>query len=307
LTIGEGKDALRAVVVSPLQFGAEPRGVLVMFFQDACSLTPDDQELLQHFGAYAGVTIVMAGMAREQQRRRHEETERIRHVIIQSVLHTVGNEAGLAKLAADSLAEKLAKLEEAGAGVSEDLEQIRSSADRLGQIMGELIRLNESVSEPAQLNLTEAVRVVTRTVERDHFDRILLTHRIAPTLQIEASDYLLREALGNLISNAVQAMIEADGGGALRVSADSVVRDWNGTRKTIVRLDVEDSGPGVLPDFRDRVWEFGFSTRGEGHGHGLYHTRGLVGMLGGAVELVEEPSDLGGAHFRMFLPAGPAH
>ncbi|MDQ7909840.1 ATP-binding protein [Phytohabitans sp. ZYX-F-186] len=300
--VDDGDGGYHSVVTAPLHIGTEPRGVLIMFFRGAEPLSDDDRELIQPFSSYAAVAIVMAGLAREQKRQRYEETERIRHVIIESVLHTVGNEAGLAKLAADSLAEDLDGQGAAlPARARRDLDQIRSSVDRLGQIMGEVMRLSVNVSEQARLRLGEVVRIVTRTVERDYYDRVVIWHDIDPALFVEASEYLLREAVGNLVRNAVQAMLDADGGGELRLSATSVERDWNGRRRHIVMLDVEDSGPGIPQDHRQRVWDSGFSTRGEGHGHGLYHTRGLVGMLGGAVELLEEQSKLGGAHFRMYL------
>ncbi|GAA3741072.1 hypothetical protein GCM10022225_25540 [Plantactinospora mayteni] len=302
--VDDGGDGFRSAIVAPLRFGTDLRGALIMFFRAESPMPEPDQELIPHFSSYAAVALVMASLAREQQRRRHEETERIRHAIIQSVLHTVGNEAGLAKLAVDSLNDELVGVEGITGKARRRLEQIQASADRLGQVMGELIRLNVNIDEPAMLNLCESVRIVTRIVERDYYDKIVLEHRIDPSVSVEASEYLLREALGNLVRNAVQAMIEADGGGDLRISAYPIVREWDGKPRHIVCLDVEDSGPGVQPEFRQRVWEFGFTTRGEGHGHGLFHTRGLVGMFGGAVELLEGASELGGAHFRMLLPAG---
>jgi signal transduction histidine kinase len=301
--VGEGQAAFHSVVAAPLQFGVDTHAVLLLFFRSTSPFVEDDRELIQHFCSFAAAAIAMAGMAREQQRRRYEERERTRHAIIQSVLHTVGNQAGVAMLAADSLAERLEGTGVLTAGARRDLEQIQSSADRLGQIMSELLRQDTNADSHVDLKLYDAVRVVTRTVERDHYDRIILKHDINPELRIVASEYLFRQAVDNLVHNAVQAMLEADGGGELRISTSDVEREWNGQVRRIILLDVEDSGPGVLPDFRDRIWEFGFTTRGEGHGHGLYYTRGLVTMLGGDVKLMEEPSELGGACFRVFIPA----
>lgn len=293
-----------SLVGLPLHIGKELRSVVLLYLRGPAKLTEADRAMFAPFSSYAAVAMLVATLAREQQRRRYEETERYRHAIIESVLHTVGNEAGLAKLAADGLAKELG-VYNLSAKARRELDQIQSSAEKLGHLMGELIRLNVSVDEPTRLQLTEAVRIVTRTVERDYYDRITIDHDIDPCLWIEASEYLVREAISNLIRNAVQAMISADGGGELRISADMVEREWNGRFRHVVRLDIEDSGPGVLSDFHDRIWESGFTTRGEGHGYGLYHTRGLVTMLGGAVELIKAPSKLGGAHFRLFLVGSP--
>lgn len=290
-----------SVIASPLRFGAETVGVLIMFFNE-CQITERHRHILQHFSNHAAIALTMARLAGDLQRRRQEDTQRTKHAIIQSVLHTVGNESGQTKLAVDSLTEDLENSGYLDRKPQEKLDLIRSSANRLGQIMDELRRLGEEVNQPVRLRLIEAMRMVTRVVERDHYSTIDVSHDVDPTLMVEISEYLFREAFGNLVRNAVQAMNEADRGGDLRVSAKPIEGGWNDQSETMLRIDIEDSGPGIRPECREKIWEFGFTTRGEGHGYGLFHTRGLVTMLGGSVQLLNEASDLGGAHFRIVLP-----
>jgi PAS domain S-box-containing protein len=303
----EGDDAYYSVVATPLLFGAEVLGVLLTYFHDKCDqITERDRILLEQFSNHAAAAVSMARLAGELQQRRQEEAERVRHAIIQSVLHTVGNEAGRAKLAVDFLTQDL---EDGGLRDKsrEALSQIKSAADRCGQIMTELMRLGGQVTQRVQLQLDEAVRMVTRVAERDHYLTIDIIHDIDSTLTVCASEYLFREALDNLIRNAIQAMSDADGGGDLRISARRIDHVLHGQNRAEIHLDVEDSGPGILPAYREQVWEYGFTTRGEGHGYGLCYTRGLVTMLGGSVELLDHPSELGGAYFRIILPisSGP--
>lgn len=296
------RDRQSSFAAVPLLFGADAVGVLLVFFPTQRDLGDDDRLLLQHFGTQVAVAIRMAKLAGEMQRRRREDTERARLAITESILHTVGNESGRVKLAVDSLSSALAHTELSGQ-VAESLDLIRSVAGRLGQIMGELMRLGEQAHKPVRLRLAEAVRIVTRPVERDHYKTIQIEHVIGPDLCVQASEYLFRESLGNLVSNAVQAMIEADGGGDLRISAVPIERDAGPQ----IQIDIEDSGPGVSPHLQTAIWDYGFTTRGEGHGHGLAHTRGLVSMLRGSVHLEERQSRLGGAHFRLLLPMSPPH
>jgi len=69
-----------------------------------------------------------------------------------------------------------------------------------------------------------------------------------------------------------------------------------------VRLDVEDTGPGVPAEIRDRIFEPFFTTKpvGQGTGLGLSLCHGIVEGHGGALSLASEPGQ--GAIFRVELP-----
>ncbi len=66
-----------------------------------------------------------------------------------------------------------------------------------------------------------------------------------------------------------------------------------------VRIEVEDTGPGVPHEIRERIFERDFSTKGEGHGNGLVYARDHLNPFGGALSH-EEPSE-GGARFVITL------
>ena len=48
-------------------------------------------------------------------------------------------------------------------------------------------------------------------------------------------------------------------------------------------ITVQDTGIGIPDNIKERVFENGFSTKGEGRGVGLYHTRLLIESLGGKI------------------------
>jgi PAS domain S-box-containing protein len=100
----------------------------------------------------------------------------------------------------------------------------------------------------------------------------------------------VQQIVMNFCVNASDAM---DAAGRLRVST---VRESG-----FVRLDVEDSGPGIPDAIRSRIFEPFFTTKSErGTGLGLSVVYGLVKNYGGAVTAGNAPG--GGARFTVRLP-----
>jgi C4-dicarboxylate-specific signal transduction histidine kinase len=103
------------------------------------------------------------------------------------------------------------------------------------------------------------------------------------------------QAALNLILNAAEA-VEGRPEAVVRIEARCDAK-W-------VYLVVEDSGPGVPAEIRERIFDPFFTTKspGKGTGLGLPVSRRLIRTAGGDVELAPEPSPLGGALFVLRLP-----
>ena len=112
-----------------------------------------------------------------------------------------------------------------------------------------------------------------------------------PALPLVGDADQLRQVLVNLLLNAAQAM---GGQGRIWVRAEALEH---------LQVEVEDDGPGIGQDLRERIFEPFFSTknRGEGTGLGLSVCRKLVEAHGGT--LVAATGARGGALFRLTLPA----
>jgi signal transduction histidine kinase len=98
------------------------------------------------------------------------------------------------------------------------------------------------------------------------------------------------QVLGNLISNAYQAMPE---GGQLTLAAQ-VVAEW-------VKLSVTDTGVGMSPETMAKIFEPLFTTRAKGIGLGLAVSKNLIEVNGGTIEVKSVEGQ--GAVFTIILPA----
>jgi len=183
-------------------------------------------------------------------------------------------------------------------GEGEELvDECREGADRVAAIVRDVaglasrpLRQRESV-EVAPL-VERAVRVA---VPRDA-SGIAVELELAPVPAVEGVPQQLEQVLVNLLHNARHAL---RGAGRVRIST------WR--RDASVCIAVEDDGPGIPPDVRDRVFDPFFTTKGVGEGTGLglaisYH---IVRSHGGEIHVDSPPGS--GARFTVELPAPVVH
>jgi signal transduction histidine kinase len=115
-------------------------------------------------------------------------------------------------------------------------------------------------------------------------------------LQVRGDKRALEQVFTNLISNAIQAMQEL-GGGTLAVK---ISLDANGNGRSMVQVDVTDTGPGIPEENRPRIFEPFFTTKKNGTGLGLAITKQIVTAHKGSINLTTFP---GGTVFHVNLPA----
>jgi CheY-like chemotaxis protein len=113
-----------------------------------------------------------------------------------------------------------------------------------------------------------------------------------------ADPHQLQQVLLNLIINAEQAMIAANGRGTL------IVRTWHEPDRDAVVLEVNDDGPGVPDEVQPRIFDPFFTTKevGKGTGLGLTVAYAIVQEHGGRINVKSQPGL--GASFYLELPAG---
>jgi PAS domain S-box-containing protein len=157
-------------------------------------------------------------------------------------------------------------------------------------------RSDDGVAEPVAVDalLREVAELTAprwREAAQAEGRPITLAMEVPSRLAVLGREADLREALTNLVFNAVDAMPE---GGRITLAA----RASGGT----VEIDVTDTGIGIDPEVLSRVFEPFFSTKGErGTGLGLAMVFTIAERHGGSVDI---RSELGrGTTFTMKLPA----
>lgn len=118
--------------------------------------------------------------------------------------------------------------------------------------------------------------------------------------QVFADAHQIQQVLLNLVINAEQAMLTANGRGAL------VVRTWHDGEHDVVVLEVNDDGPGVPEEVRPKIFDPFFTTKevGKGTGLGLTVAYAIVQEHGGRIWM--ECPTAGGASFFVELPTSDA-
>ncbi|HET9553567.1 MAG TPA: HAMP domain-containing sensor histidine kinase [Anaeromyxobacteraceae bacterium] len=129
--------------------------------------------------------------------------------------------------------------------------------------------------------------VVARLGDARALDGVAVT--VDGAAEVEGHSGKLRQVVANLVRNGAEA---AGKGGQVRV------RLSNGSGE--VRVEVDDSGPGIPAAARDRLFEPFFTTKDRGTGLGLAVSRAIARAHGGDVEAGAAPG--GGARFTLRLP-----
>jgi two-component system nitrogen regulation sensor histidine kinase NtrY len=110
---------------------------------------------------------------------------------------------------------------------------------------------------------------------------------------VDVDPHLLRRAIENLVLNALDAMPD---GGTLSLAT--------ARHNAVVELVVSDTGKGLTPEERDRLFTPYYTTKQHGTGLGLAIVQSVISDHGGTITVESTPA--GGTTFRIVLPA-PGH
>ena len=145
----------------------------------------------------------------------------------------------------------------------------------------EEVDVTELVDQAIAFNFTDSTDV---TVMRDY--------QFAPRLTLDR--HKLIQILGNVLSNARHALRDQTRGQRMLTVR---IRAMAGS----FAIDIEDSGIGIETAVLQRLFEFGFTTKKDGHGFGLHASANLAQELGG--ELSGHSNGPGrGARFSLRMP-----
>ncbi len=169
-------------------------------------------------------------------------------------------------------------------------------------ISREILRLDRVVktfldfTRPVELNLSNVALadLVAETVELARPQaaarqiRIVVDER-TDGAEIRVDRDLMKQAVLNVVVNAIEAMPE---GGELRFESSA--------GEDAAEIRIADTGPGIPPDLREKIFRLYFTTKKEGSGIGLAMTFRIVQLHDGTIDFTSEPGK--GATFIIRIP-----
>jgi len=154
---------------------------------------------------------------------------------------------------------------------------------RVAHITTQTLRFHKQSKSPARVDLCEVVDSVLAL-----FGRRLANKNIEVKCECKQGTFLncfadeIRQLIANLVSNSLDATSE---GGRLRVRV-SPARRWTKERPAGAKIVVADTGHGIQPEIRPRIFEPFVSTKYDtGIGLGLWVSEGIVRKHGGYVQV----------------------
>ena len=186
------------------------------------------------------------------------------------------------------LAQMISRREDASPEVREKSRDIINETDRVTGQLNDFINYSRPREvRRAATNLNSVVAEVVRALNYDLEEKKVQLQTLAEPLIVEADEQLLRQALFNLVLNAIQAVPV---NGEIRIRAGK----RNGTGAYV---EVADTGPGVAPEHRAEIFKPYFTTHEEGTGLGLAVVQQIVLAHGWEIECL--PNQPTGAIFRI--------
>ena len=237
-------------------------------------------------------------IGREDQRLSTQETTRM---LIRGLAHEVKNPLGGIRGSAQLLEAELTQPH-----LKEYTQVVIDEADRLRNLVDRLLGPNQ----PPKFEPTNIHRVLEHVVRLSFAEwetPPAIERAYDPSIPRLQGDYeQLVQAFLNVIRNALQALQEqqrepSQPTAALTLRSQTLRRFTIGEthHRLVVRIDVEDNGPGISADIADRLFFPMISGRPDGSGLGLAITQNIIGQHNGLIAVDSTP---GHTKFSIYLP-----
>jgi two-component system sensor histidine kinase/response regulator len=231
--------------------------------------------------------------------RRLRRSETLREDMTGMLVHDLKTPTLTAGIALNSLAGSKQALSGLGEENVELLRMARDSVTRSERMIGDILDVSVAESGALRLDITEVdlpdlAESVAQEARLTAMQKEVEVRTDPPpsAVRLPVDEERTRRVIENLVANAVKS---SPRGGVVRIA----VRGYHDG----ARITVEDSGPGVPPEDRKRVFEKYTSAQGAGRmsaGLGLAFCRLIVEAHGGHIWVEDSPE--GGARFSLTLP-----
>lgn len=252
-------------------------------------ISPPDLELTVE---QARAKAVLAAERRELVERTHR-AEKLAAIgtLAAGLSHEIRNPLNAAILQLNVLQRRLTRVPNLPESTFEPLALVQHEITRLSRFLDEFLQY----AHPHDIRLVEIdvallVAQVLDLLQPQAAEQLVTIERnISAGITVRADESRLQQVIMNLVLNAIQA---TPNGGWIRVQI--------GKTATHATVSIEDSGPGVPVELREKIFEPFFTTKRTGSGLGLPIVHAIVTQHGGSVQLEHGPE--GGARFVLSLP-----
>ena len=223
------------------------------------------------------------------------EQQQANRELIRSLAHEIKNPLGGIRGAAQLLERELDR-----AQLIEYTQVIIGEADRLQSLVNRLLTPHRLPSY-RRTNVHEVLVRIKGVVQAEFPSIPIVCDFDASLPEFDADAEQLTQALLNIVKNAAQALSGTTRGPqiVLRTRVARGVTLAKRRHRLALKVAVEDNGPGVAPEIRDRIFYPLVSGREGGSGLGLTIAQTLVAQHGGNIECESVP---GRTLFTVLLP-----
>jgi signal transduction histidine kinase/ActR/RegA family two-component response regulator len=305
----------RSVVLAPLMLESEVHGVLVCARVAPDSFSSSECEFLKQLAEHVALASHQAmlngalqqaydDLRQSQQTMLQQERLRALGQMASGIAHDINNAISPVALYTESLLEREPGLSERARSYLTTIQQSVEDVARTVSRMREFYRERDAQHTLGRVDLNRSVRQVLELTRPRWSDQpqqrsivIELKAVLDPQLpELTGADNEIRDALTNLVFNAVDAMPE---GGTLTVETRTVKGK---DAVALVVIEVSDTGVGMDEDTRRRCLEPFYTTKGErGTGLGLAMVYGMVQRHN--AELAVDSAPGRGTTIRLTFPA----
>lgn len=215
-----------------------------------------------------------------------------------SIAHEINNPIAVIQGNLDLMRETLGRH---ATPVAAEMRLLDEQVERMRLIVTQLLQYARPTEYAGYVEMLDTGRVLEDSlVLVGHLlarTRIQVVRRLDATARAGCNRQELQQVVINLLVNAIQAMPQ---GGVLTLAT----RDTRGAQgRAGVVIEVQDSGAGLAPEVRDRLFRPFFTTKNDGNGLGLWISMGLVERYGGSIAARNAAE--GGAVFSVTLWTEP--
>ena len=194
-----------------------------------------------------------------------------------------------------------------GDPLRENLLEVSEATERGAKLTNQLLTFSKhQIIEPISYDINKSIQDMSRIFKRILGDEVNLVLNLGKDLPaIKADPAQIEQCLLNLVMNARDSMGSF---GTLAVTTSLIKLDYSYIQThylakpgDYVLISVADSGKGMAPEVKDRIFEPFFSTKEGSMGLGLATVYGMIHQLEGHIAVDSEPDR--GTTFNIYLPA----